>query len=83
MSRSIYGDFADNQPEARLPEYTAELNAIAKGQRNFTGISEDDDAFDPEKHKGKVTVTTMHKAKGLEWDRVYLMSANNYDYPFG
>ncbi len=73
--------FADNQPEARLPEYTAELNAIAKGQRNFTGISDDDDAFDPEKHKGKVTVTTMHKAKGLEWDRVYLMSANNYDYP--
>ncbi len=25
----------------------------------------------------------MHKAKGLEWDRVYLMSANNYDYPSG
>ncbi len=23
----------------------------------------------------------MHKAKGLEWDRVYLMSVNNYDYP--
>ncbi|GAB5492545.1 MAG: ATP-dependent helicase [Phototrophicaceae bacterium] len=73
--------FADNHPEARLPEYTAELNAIAKGQRNFTGVSDDDDAFDPEKHKGEVTVTTMHKAKGLEWDRVYLMSANNYDYP--
>ncbi len=73
--------FADNQPEARLPEYTAELNAIARGQRNFTGVSDDDDAFDPDKHKGKVTVTTMHKAKGLEWDRVYLMSGNNYDYP--
>jgi len=26
-------------------------------------------------------VTTMHKAKGLEWDRVYLMSVNNYDFP--
>jgi DNA helicase-2/ATP-dependent DNA helicase PcrA len=25
----------------------------------------------------------MHKAKGLEWDRVYLMSANNYDFPSG
>jgi DNA helicase-2/ATP-dependent DNA helicase PcrA len=23
----------------------------------------------------------MHKAKGLEWDRVYLMSINNYDFP--
>jgi DNA helicase-2/ATP-dependent DNA helicase PcrA len=26
-------------------------------------------------------VTTVHKAKGLEWDRVYLMSVNNYDFP--
>jgi DNA helicase II / ATP-dependent DNA helicase PcrA len=26
-------------------------------------------------------VTTMHKAKGLEWDRVYLMSVNTYDFP--
>jgi len=28
-------------------------------------------------------VATMHKAKGLEWDRVYLMSVNNYDFPSG
>jgi DNA helicase II / ATP-dependent DNA helicase PcrA len=25
----------------------------------------------------------MHKAKGLEWDRVYLLSVNNYDFPSG
>jgi DNA helicase-2/ATP-dependent DNA helicase PcrA len=30
-----------------------------------------------------VVVTTMHKAKGLEWDRVYLLSVNNYDFPSG
>ena len=23
----------------------------------------------------------MHKAKGLEWDRVYLMAVNSYDFP--
>lgn len=73
--------YADLHPEARLPEFAAELEAIAKGQRNFTGVGDDDDAFDPDRHKGKVTVTTMHKAKGLEWDRVYLMSVSNYDYP--
>jgi DNA helicase II / ATP-dependent DNA helicase PcrA len=40
-------------------------------------------AFDPDKHRGKVTVSTMHRAKGLEWDRVYLLSVNNYDFPSG
>ncbi len=73
--------FAELHPEARLPEYGEELRAIAQGKRNFTGVGDDDDAFDPDSHKGVVTVTTMHKAKGLEWDRVYLMSVNNYDYP--
>jgi DNA helicase-2/ATP-dependent DNA helicase PcrA len=26
-------------------------------------------------------VATNHKAKGLEWDRVYLLAVNNYNYP--
>ncbi len=73
--------FAELHPEARLPEYAEELRAIAQGKRNFSGVGDDDEAFDPDSHKGIVTVTTMHKAKGLEWDRVYLMSVNNYDYP--
>jgi DNA helicase-2/ATP-dependent DNA helicase PcrA len=25
----------------------------------------------------------MHRAKGLEWDRVYLMGVNNYSFPSG
>jgi DNA helicase II / ATP-dependent DNA helicase PcrA len=28
-----------------------------------------------------VVVSTMHKAKGLEWDRVYLMAVNTYNFP--
>lgn len=58
-----------------------ELEAIARNQRPFTGMGDDEEAFDPQKHVGKVAVTTMHKAKGLEWDRVYLMSGSNYDFP--
>ena len=72
---------ADDHSEWRLPELTAELAVIAKNERRFIGFSADDSGFDPEQHRGKVVVTTMHKAKGLEWDRVYLMSINNYDFP--
>ncbi len=68
-------------PDWRLPELTIELDVIAKNERKFIGFSSDDSGFDPERHRGKVVVTTMHKAKGLEWDRVYLMSVNNYDFP--
>jgi DNA helicase II / ATP-dependent DNA helicase PcrA len=72
---------ADDHTEWRLPELTAELAVIAKNERRFIGFSADDSGFDPDQHRGKVVVTTMHKAKGLEWDRVYLMSVNNYDFP--
>ncbi len=65
----------------RLPELNEELKVVAKNERRLPGFSEDDLRFDPERHKGKVVVATLHKAKGLEWDRVYLMSVNNYDFP--
>lgn len=72
---------ADDHADWRLPELTAELAVIAKNERRFIGFSDDDSGFDPEKHRGRVVVTTMHKAKGMEWDRVYMMSVNNYDFP--
>lgn len=67
----------------RLPELTQELDVVARNERRFLGFSEDDTGFDPQRYRGKVVVTTMHKAKGLEWDRVYLMSVNTYDFPSG
>jgi DNA helicase-2/ATP-dependent DNA helicase PcrA len=72
---------ANDHADWRLPELTSELAVIAKNERRFIGFSSDDSGFDPERHRGKVVVTTMHKAKGLEWDRVYMMSVNNYDFP--
>jgi DNA helicase-2/ATP-dependent DNA helicase PcrA len=69
-------------PLWRLPELTEELAVIARKDRRFLGFSNEDTGFDPDLHKGKVVVSTMHKAKGLEWDRVYLMSVNNYNFPF-
>lgn len=68
-------------PSMRLPEFVTELTRIAQNKRTVYQMDDDATGFDPEKHKGKVTVATMHRAKGLEWDRVYLMSVNNYDFP--
>ena len=70
-------------PSWRLAELTEELTIIARNERRFIGFSEDDLGFNVEKYKGQVVLSTMHKAKGLEWDRVYLMSVNNYDFPSG
>ncbi len=77
----LLGQARKYHPEWRLPDFYRELSTIAKNERKFLGFSEEDIGFDPEKYKGKVIVSTMHKAKGLEWDRVYLMSVNNYDFP--
>jgi DNA helicase-2/ATP-dependent DNA helicase PcrA len=74
---------AQQKPEWRLPELANELTVIARNERRFLGFSEEDSGFDPDKYKGQVVVATLHKAKGLEWDRVYLLSANSYDFPSG
>jgi DNA helicase-2/ATP-dependent DNA helicase PcrA len=74
---------SDINPSWRLPELTEELSVIARNERRFLGFHEDEMGFDPDRYPGKVVVATMHKAKGLEWDRVYLMSVNTYDFPSG
>ncbi len=68
-------------PDWRLPELSEELAIIARNERRFLGFSDEDFGFDPDRYPGKVVVATMHKAKGLEWDRVYLMSLSSYDFP--
>jgi DNA helicase II / ATP-dependent DNA helicase PcrA len=72
---------AEENPDWRLPDMIPMLNEIARNERRFIGFSNDDAGFNPDDHPGIVIVSTMHKAKGLEWDRVYLLSVNNYDYP--
>ncbi|PKO17172.1 MAG: ATP-dependent helicase [Chloroflexi bacterium HGW-Chloroflexi-10] len=77
----VLEQFASKYPDWMLPEFAEELNQIASNRRKILGFTDEDTGFDPDQHKGKVIVTTYHKAKGLEWDRVHLLSMNNYDFP--
>jgi DNA helicase-2/ATP-dependent DNA helicase PcrA len=78
---SYLARYAELHPHSRLPDWVDELRQVALGNRKFNASGDEDDAFDPNKHTGKVAVTTIHKAKGLEWDRVHLISVSSYDFP--
>lgn len=73
---------ANQHPDWELPALLDELKSLARNERRFFGSGEQS-GFNPENYKGKVVITTAHKAKGLEWDRVYLLSVNNYNFPSG
>ena len=72
---------ARQHPRWGIRELIDELQAIARNRRRFASFAPDRAGFDPAEHRGQVVVATVHKAKGLEWDRVYLTSVNAYDYP--
>jgi DNA helicase-2/ATP-dependent DNA helicase PcrA len=74
---------SQDHPSWKLPQLTEEVSLIAQNERRFIGFSADDIGFNPDDYRGIVVIATIHKAKGLEWDRVYIMSANNYDFPSG
>ncbi|GAB4545914.1 MAG: ATP-dependent helicase [Anaerolineae bacterium] len=71
--------FALEDQQARLGEFVAELSRISQNERRFLGFEDAETGYAPK--PGKVTIATMHAAKGLEWDRVYLLSVNSYSFP--
>lgn len=70
---------AESHADWRLPEFAFELGVISSNQRKFIGFDDAEIGYEPK--PGIVTVATMHAAKGLEWDRVYLMAVSNYGFP--
>jgi DNA helicase-2/ATP-dependent DNA helicase PcrA len=70
---------SENHSDWRLPQFVEELRVISSNERRFIGFDDADAGYEPK--PGVVTVATMHAAKGLEWDRVYLMAVSNYGFP--
>jgi DNA helicase-2/ATP-dependent DNA helicase PcrA len=68
-----------NNPDWRLAQFADEVRAISQNERKFLGFDDAERGYEPV--RGQPTIATMHAAKGLEWDRVYLMAVSNYGFP--
>ena len=71
--------YASINPSAQLGDLALQLEEIANNRKKYLSNSLIESGFAPV--PGLITVTTMHKAKGLEWDRVYLTSVDMQEYP--
>ncbi len=70
-------------PDWYVKQVLDEIFLISQNKRVLMSFNETQEGFNPEQHKGKVVVSTYHKSKGLEWDKVFLSSVNSYDFPSG
>lgn len=77
----LLAKLGQENPTWRLPDLAGELENIAQNKRRILGFTEEGSGYEPK--PGQVTVATMHAAKGLEWDRVYLTAVNNFGFPSG
>lgn len=68
-----------DHPDYQLVDFMEELRRISENERRFIGFDDVGTGYEPK--PGVITVSTMHAAKGLEWDRVYLLAVNNYSFP--
>lgn len=66
-------------PNWRLPDFAADLDEVARNRRALGRLSLADVGYTAQ--PGRVVITTMHKAKGLEWDAVFLICVDSLEYP--
>lgn len=69
----ILGD----RPGADWQEVTDEIQAIQEGKLNNLPA----EIFSFAAAPGSITVCTLHRSKGLEWDQVFLTGLSAYEFP--
>lgn len=75
---SLLRQWREAQPEWRLPELVAQLQSVATGRRTLN-IVRDDSGYEP--RPGRISLTTQHSGKGLEWDAVFLVGIDGLWIP--
>lgn len=75
---SLLRQWREAQPDWRLPELVAQLQSVATGRRALN-VMRDDSGYDPK--PGRITLTTQHSGKGLEWDAVFLVGIDGMWIP--
>lgn len=76
LLRALQSQYGEIESTAAAREIRLALN----DDRRLGGLSESSMPH-ASSQPGKVAVVTFHGAKGLEWDRVYLLSVNNLAFP--
>ncbi len=76
---AILRRWRDAHPEWRLPELAAQLAEVAQGRRHLPITAPADLGYEPA--PGRITLTTQHSAKGLEWEAVYLVGVDGFWIP--
>lgn len=66
-------------PTAQLADLAHELDEIAANRQKYLSNALIESGFEP--IPGVITLTTLHKAKGLEWDRVYVTGVDEVEFP--
>ncbi|MCP4363456.1 MAG: ATP-dependent helicase [Chloroflexi bacterium] len=71
---TILRRWRDAEPSFRLPELVAELHGVVSGRRSLPLSSPADFGYEPQ--PGRITLSTQHSAKGLEWDVVFMVGVD-------
>ena len=72
------GEYIGRLPNFDFDDCATLLEKVANGAER---LELPDEGSQYTAKPGTVTVCTMHGAKGLEWDRVFLMGLNNFAFP--
>jgi DNA helicase II / ATP-dependent DNA helicase PcrA len=75
----FFRSLTDANPYWRLPDLVAQLQEVAQGRVQLYGTGPGNEGYEPQ--PGRISLTTQHRAKGMEWDTVFLVGIDSFWIP--